>query len=49
MGFGEELHELPADVGARLLIPAELAVLDAVTPEGGVDAVIILAVVFSLE
>ena len=49
MSLGEELHELPADVGARLLVPAELAVLDAITPEGAVDAVIVLAVVLSLE
>ena len=48
MSLGEELHELPADVGTRLLVPAELAVLDAITPEGAVDAVIVLAVVLSL-
>ena len=48
MGLGEELHELRADVAARLFVPAELAVLHTVAPEACADAGGVLAVVFSL-
>ena len=48
VGLGEELHELRADVAARLFVPAELAVLHTVAPEACADAGGVLAVVFSL-
>ena len=48
VGLGEELHELAADVAARLFVPPELAVLHAVAPEVGADAGGVLAVVLSL-
>ena len=48
MGLGEEFHEVPSDVAARLLVPAKLAVLHTVAPEAGADAGGVLAVVLSL-
>ena len=48
MGLGKELHEIPADIAARLFVPAKLAVLHTIAPEGGVDAGSVLAIVLSL-